>query len=278
MLRPISCAMVLVFLTRPALAQTTGQSPPQLTDVFMATVRLTSPKSSATGFILVRPKTNVDEPPRLALVTSAHVFEKSEGEEMTIGYRRKDADGGFVRVPTPLKVRASGKPLWTRHAQHDVATIAIEAPAGVETPRVSIEQLATIDDIKAIEPGEIVNCVTYPHAPVFEPNQPGFPVVRMGCMASYPLWSLPKEPTFLVDYNAFEGDSGGPVILKVPAAKTSDGAATQSTIKILGLVQGQHLFKQRFDLPYESGESRKSLGLGIVLNAQAIRDTLLQLP
>jgi len=278
MLRPILCAMVFLFIGHPAFAQAPVPSPPQLTDVIMATVRLTNPKSSATGFILVRPKKNDEHSDRMVLVTAAHVLEKSEGDEITIGFRRKDADGGFVRLPVPLKVRDGGKPLWIKHAQHDVAAIDVEAPPGIEQSRLTVDQLATLDDIKAVEPGEIVNCVTYPHAPVFEPNQPGFAVVRMGCMASYPLVSLAKEPTFLVDYNAFEGDSGGPVIWKSTALKSSDGTGGRPTIKILGLVQGQHLFKQRFDLPYESGESRKSLGLGIVLNAQAIRDTLDQLP
>ncbi|HEY2249605.1 MAG TPA: hypothetical protein VGH74_01045, partial [Planctomycetaceae bacterium] len=258
--------------------QTPAQTPPQLTDVFMATVRLTNPKSSATAFILVRPKKNDEQRDRLALVTAAHVLEKSEGDEVTIGFRRKDTEGGFAKLPVPLKVRDGGKPLWAKHPQHDVAGIEIEMPQGVESPRLTLEQLATLDDIKAVEPGDMVNCVTYPHAPVFEPNQTGFPVVRMGCMAGYPSVSLAKEPTFLVDYNSFEGDSGGPVVWKNTALKTNDGAAGKPTIKILGLVQGQHLFKQRFELPYESGESRKSLGLGIVLNAQAIRETILQLP
>ena len=268
MMRSLSSATVLLFLTQPAL----GQSE-QLADVVMATVRLMNPKSSATGFVLVRPKTKEEQTGRLALITAAHVLEKAEGDEITVGFRRQEADGGYSRLPVTLKVRDNGKPLWSKHPKHDVAAIEIESPQGVEPHRLTVEHLATAADLKTVEPGELVHCLTYPHAPVFEPNQPGFPVIRLGCLASYPLFPIEKQPTFLVDYNAFEGDSGGPVIWK-----RKDQAGGKATIKILGLVQGQHLFNQRYELPYESGEFRKLLGLGIVLNALAIHETISQLP
>ena len=276
MLRPTLYLTVLLFLTQSAFAQ----SPERLSDVVMATVRLSNPKSSATGFILIRPNAKDDQPIRLALITAAHVFEKSEGDEITVGFRRQEADGVFSRMPLPLKVRNAGKTLWTKHPKLDVAAIEIEAPQGIEPPRLTVDQLATADHVKAVEPGEIVNCLTYPHAPVFEPNQPGFPIIRMGCIASFslsPVWSNggadEKQATFLVDYNSFEGDSGGPVVWK-----TIEPSSGKPAIKILGLVQGQHLFKQRFEFPYESGEFRKPLGLGIVVSAQAIRETIQQLP
>lgn len=276
MLRTTMYMTALLCLTRSAVAQT----PERLSDVVMATVRISNPKSSATGFILIRPKLKDDETRRLALITAAHVLEKAEGDEITVGFRRHEADAGFARMPLPLKVRNAGKPLWTKHPRFDVAAIEIAAPEGSELPRLTVDHLATADDVKAVEPGEIVNCVTYPHAPVFEPNQPGFPVIRMGCVASYslsPVWlndgADEKQATFLVDYNSFEGDSGGPVVWRIKAP--ADGSPT---IKILGLVQGQHLFKQRFEFPYESGEFRKPLGLGIVLNARSIRETIQQLP
>jgi hypothetical protein len=276
MLRPTLYLTVLLFITQSALAQ----SPERLSDVVMATVRLSNPKSSATGFILLRPKANDDQPLRSALITAAHVFEKAEGDEITVGFRRKEADGSFSKMPIALKVRNAGKPLWTKHPKLDVAAIEIESPQGTEPPRLTFDQLATADDVRNVEPGEIVNCMTYPHAPVFEPNPPGFPIVRMGCIASFPLstaWSMggadEKQATFLVDYNSFEGDSGGPVVWK-----TIDSSSGKPAIKILGLVQGQHLFNQRYELPYESGEFRKPLGLGIVLNAQAVRETIRQLP
>ena len=75
--------------------------------------------------------------------------------------------------------------------------------------------------------------------------------MRLGCIASYPLQISDKQPGFLVDYNTFEGDSGGPVYW------TSDEGG-KSTVKILGLIKGQHWINQRYELIYESGEVEKS--------------------
>lgn len=247
-----------------------GQSPGGQTELVMATVRLANLKSSATGFVLTRPRADEQAKSQFVLVTAAHVLEMCDGAEISVNYRRKVAEGEFAKLPASLKIRSEGKPLWQRHAKQDVATIAIEPPADIELPRLTVDTLATADDVRGLEPGDLVRCVVFPHATVFEPSQAAFPVVRLGCIASYPLLPLEKEPTFLVDYNTFEGDSGGPVYWK----RDGDDAA----IKILGLVQGQHFFNQRFEFTYESGEFRKQLGLAIVTQAQAIRETIEQLP
>lgn len=260
-------AMILLFLVHPALAQSQGQ----LTDLVMATVRLSNAKSTATGFILTR-KIN-EKKTQFVLVTAAHVFEKSEGEDFLINYRRKETDGGFARAPEPLKVRREKTQLWLRHAKQDVAVMRIEPQEISAPPGLSLDLLATAEDLKDVGPGDLVRCLVFPHASVFDPSQAAFPVIRIGCVASFPLLPAEKHPTFLVDYNSFEGDSGGPVVWRKNDA--SDG---NSTLKILGLVQGQHFFNARYDLPYESGEFRKQLGMGIIAASQAIRETIDLLP
>ncbi len=261
----ISVALWLLVVA-PARGQTTARQ----TDLVMATVRLSNLKSTATGFVLVRPRAGGEAGEQHLLITAAHVLEMSDGEEMTVNYRRKTGEDVFAKAPAPLRIRSEGKPLWQRHAKQDVAAMAIEPPAGVELPHLTADLLATADDLRGIEPGDLVRCVGFPHATVFEPNQASFPVVRLGCVASYPLLPVEKEPTFLVDYNTFEGDSGGPVYWK-----RGNGDAS---LKILGLVQGQHFFNQRFEFTYESGEFRKQLGLAIVTQAEAIRETIAQVP
>jgi hypothetical protein len=250
-----------------------GQGAGQQTDLVLATVRLSNAKSTATGFILSRPAVSAEGASQFLLVTAAHVLEKADGEEISIIYRRKNGDGEFARAPAPLKVRREGKPLWTQHPKQDVAAIGIEPPPGIELPRLGTDLLLTADEIKEVEPGDIVRCVGFPHASIFEPSQAAFPMVRLGCIASYPLLPIEKQPTFLVDYNAFEGDSGGPVCLK-----KSEPAGGKGALRILGLVHGQHFLNQRFDFAYQSGEFRKQLGLGIVVHAEAIRETIAKVP
>ena len=82
---------------------------------------------------------------------------------------------------------------------------------------------------------------------------------------------MKKHPTFLVDYNTFEGDSGGPVYLEM----VRDG---KPQIKIVGLVHGQHFIEERYKLVYQEGVTKKRLGLAIIVNSQAILETIQALP
>jgi hypothetical protein len=263
----VSAALVLV-LSEASFSQAAGSG----TDLVNATVRLSNPKSTATGFILSRPAKK-EGLGQFLLVTAAHVLDRAEGEEMSVIFRRRNADGEFARAPAPLKVRREGKPLWMQHPKQDVAVIGIEPPEGVELPRLGADLLLTADELKEIEPGDLVRCAGFPHASIFEPSPAAFPTVRLGCIASAPLLPIDKFPTFLVDYNAFEGDSGGPVWLR-----KSDPAGGRGVFRIAGLIHGQHFFNQRFDFAYESGEFRKQLGLGIVVHAEAIRETMALVP
>ncbi len=227
------------------------------------TVRLANTKSTATGFILTR-----DDGTRV-LVTAAHVFERAEGETLSILYRKQDDKGAWTKVPTPLKIRSGSDRRWKQHEKQDVAVMTITVPAEFDVPKISVDALASADDVAALDPGDLVRHVCYPHAAVFEPSQAAFPIVRLGCLASYPLKYSEQQPRFLVDANTFEGDSGSLVYWQ--------SAADTATFKILGVVHGQHFYNQRFEHTYESGEFRKQLGLAIVTHAAAVRETLEQL-
>ena len=76
-----------------------------------------------------------------------------------------------------------------------------------------------------------------------------------------------RYPTFLADYNTFEGDSGGPVCFE----STAEG---ESATKIVGLIHGQHFLDERYKTVYQSGLVRKRLGLAIVVNSRAILETI----
>jgi hypothetical protein len=73
---------------------------------------------------------------------------------------------------------------------------------------------------------------------------------------------------FLVDYNSFEGDSGGLVY--------SEGFGNAA--KIIGLVHAQHFLDERYKLVYQEGKIRKRLGLAIIVSSQAILETIAELP
>lgn len=252
-----------------------------MTAVVQATCRLHGDGSNATCFLVgeptaLRTEQNQDKivdegenKAKVFVVTAAHVFEAIKGDKATLVLRCWNADSEeFVRDPREIALREKGQPLWTKHPKHDVAVLELSGRA-LEIDPLPLDALATEADFKRLEPGELVRCVGFPHAAQFDPSKPGFPLVRLGCIASYPLSPLSKNPTFLVDFNTFEGDSGGPVVIERRRASSK-----QTRLAILGVIHGQHMLDEKYELIYARGQIRKRLGLSIIINAQAIQETI----
>lgn len=166
-------AAFIIFVVPPAFAQ----SLPRPREIVQATVRLSNPKSTATGFILALPKAKGAESGQFVLITAAHALERSEGTDLTIAYRRANSGGEYSRAPHTIKIRQDGKPLWIQHARQDVAAMKIEPPAGVELPRLELDILAADGQPKSAESGDLVRCVVFPHGGVLDTSPAGFPVV-----------------------------------------------------------------------------------------------------
>jgi hypothetical protein len=268
-MRILPSFVAILILVNIAVAET----PNLPTQIVLATHRLEHPKTSGSGFIVRRPNPADEEREQLLLVTAAHAFEKMEGEKTTLVLRRQDSVGQWTASPVELAIRQGDKPLWHKHPKQDVAVIRLQAPQQQAVDAIPLEVLASEEDWKsaAVEPGALVRCVGFPHAAQFKPSPAGFPLTRLGCIASYPLTPFESHATFLVDYNTFEGDSGGPVYFEY----SQDG---HKHVKILGLVHGQHMLDERYQLVYQQGLIRKRLGLAIVVNSQAILETIESLP
>ena len=91
-------------------------------------------------------------------------------------------------------------------------------------------------------------------------NPAGFPILRSGRVASYPLGPSTAFPTFLLDFRVFPGNSGGPVWLdESPAAGVPDD-------------QRAPLHRRH---AHPAGEQQRSEPwIGIVTHAQFMRETL----
>lgn len=259
-----SACSLIVF--QPILAET----PSLRTNAILATFRLEHPKTKGTAFLISRPSETGEGGQELLLVTAAHAFERMDGDEATLVLRKRNSDSTWTALPMKIRIREEGKAAWQQHPKCDVAVLRIVTPKDAKIDPLPFDSLATSEDWKTHppEPGSLVRCVGFPHAAQFKPSTAGFPLARLGCIASYPLLPFERHPTFLVDYNVFEGDSGGLVYLEA-----KDGAA-----KIIGLVHGQHFLDERYKLVYQEGMIRKRLGLAIIVSSQAILETIAALP
>jgi hypothetical protein len=236
------------------------------TQLMRATVKINHDKSTATGFIL---STGKDE--KYVLVTAAHVFDNTPGNETVIVFRSKKAEGEYKKEPVKLVIRKDGKPMWTKHPTEDIAAIWIEPPPNGDLPKIPLDVLATDEALKKykIHPGENLACLGFPHRN--EANTAGFPILRSGTIGSFPLVPTAKTRTFLLSANVFEGDSGGPVSLSRPGPTQGD---REEVRLILGLVVAQQFLDEEMKTIYGSTRIRHRLGLAIVVHASFIKETI----
>jgi S1-C subfamily serine protease len=224
-----------------------------------ATIQIEQPaadrRTVGTGFLVQVPAP--DGAPRTVLVTAAHVFEQMRGEEARLGWRVRSLDGRWRYQPAPAIIRsADGKPLWTRHPVYDVAALVVRAPDDFARAAIPLAWLAderTFSDY-AVAPGDEMTTLGYPNG--YSANPAGFPILRTGRIASYPLTPSTQFPTFLIDLRALPGNSGGPVFM------TSRNRRQPST--------------EQPAPPFVSGVLTKQvdLELGVVTQARFVRETI----
>jgi hypothetical protein len=99
-----------------------------------------------------------------------------------------------------------------------------------------------------------------------ESNAAGFPILRSGKIASYPIYPTKNQPTFLYDFEIFGGNSGGPVYM-VECNRSFKGSTHIGKVQfVAGLVSQQHLC------------ATERLALSVVVSAPLILETINMLP
>jgi hypothetical protein len=99
-----------------------------------------------------------------------------------------------------------------------VAAITIQAPPEFAKAAIPLNYLTAneTDVERAIAPGAELMVLGFPRG--VAANNAGFPILRSGRVASYPV--SPKAfPTFLLDFSVFPGNSGGPVFVSRPGPR-----------------------------------------------------------
>jgi hypothetical protein len=233
-------------------------------DLIQATVQVEQPlgdgtRTVGTGFLISDP--TPDGRPRTILVTANHVFRKMPGPIATIGFRVENADGSWRYDPAPLKIRDGDKELWTHHPGRDVAAISIDAPPEFTKAAIPESWLATDDTFTrySLGPGDEMLALGFPEG--LSANPAGFPILRSGRVASFPLGPSTAFPTFLLDFAVFPGNSGGPVYVRDTAHRAPAANGMPA-----GFIAG--MLTQQVEL------NSQNLSIGIVTDARFVRETL----
>jgi len=242
------------------------------TNVIESTFKVVGNNVTGSGFILARPYTQAGRQHyRHVLVTAAHMLTLNEGEFVTVWFRRRTANGTWEQLPTQVMIRNGATPLWQQHPRADVAVIYVTVPDGV-LPGDGISTDTLADDVTlrsyGIHPGDEVRCDGFPLS-VGGPF--GFPILRTGRIASYPILPSAETKTFLLDFPVFPGNSGGPAYIAYDAFRnTGDGkfvAYGGNKLTIVGLVSGEKIVANRIPL-----------GIAEIVHATLISETIAQLP
>lgn len=168
-----------------------------------------------------------------------------------------------------MPIRRNGQPLWKRNPDVDVAVMYIRLSVPIFDKAPTIDLLATDEMLQKyqITPGVELKCLGYPLGD--ESNTAGFPILRTGDIASYPLLPSAQSKTFLFDFRVFKGNSGGPVYFSQPQFRGGVRFGGRAQF-IMGLVIDERVLSE----PY----GQYQLSLGVVVHASLISQTINLLP
>ncbi|MBI3478899.1 MAG: trypsin-like peptidase domain-containing protein [Nitrosomonadales bacterium] len=233
--------------------------------------------AQGTAFILAKPSATDPHKAYFVLVTAGHVLKNMVGDEAVLFLRKKIGDT-YQRMLYPITIRKSGRPLWVDHPEADVAVMYISLPTEADVIPVATSLLATDEMLKqfSVHPGDRLSCLGFPRG--IEANDAGFPILRSGQIASYPLVPTKSVGAFIFDFNVFEGNSGGPVYLS-DSNRIYGGTTNMGTVQFLvGLVSEQAAYSEEIKMGRNTLTLPRQLGLAIVIHASLIRETLDMLP
>ena len=209
-----------------------------------STFKLTGTGSVGTAFILGRPDPSDEDGAFYVLITAAHVLNDIKDEHATL-HLRTHKDGLYERRPSSIRIRNGKVPVWKSNKELDLAAMHIPIPEDADILLAGTELLGTDDTIRELElsVGDEVFVLGYPYGA--EANGAGFPILRSGKIASFPLVPTAETKTFLLDFEVFAGNSGGPVFINQGVRKVKGNLMSGTFVSVLGLESREKVYKEK---------------------------------
>jgi trypsin-like peptidase len=264
---------------QPHLPTLAAQEPDVSTALMQSTFEIMGPNASGgtlgTCFVVGKPIKVAAPASYYVLVTAAHVLESITGEQAIVLARQRQGSD-WKKIPVPLRIRDSkGKALWTKNPNADVAAIYVAFLDAAKPENLVSTALFADDDILKqyeLRPGDRVFILGYPLG--FESPSGGFPILRAGWVASYPLVPSRSLGKYLVSFEVFKGNSGGPVYL-VDYNRFYQGQLHIGVVHFfVGLVSEE---ENRIEQGLYS-TTQYPLNVAVVIPASLIADTIKLLP
>ena len=215
----IKIISLLILIICATQTNTIAKSKDINTQLMHATFKIEGPSTHpgkttyGTVFFIGKVQTEDTSKGYSVMITAAHVLEGIAGETATLYLRKKIDKNQYERIAINLKIRNRNTPLWVKHPDTDIAAMRVNIFKFIEQTEDLLADTLLADDALfeelEIHPGDELFCLGYPYG--IEANSMGFPILRSGKIASFPLTPAKTIKSFMFDFEIFGGNSGGPV-------------------------------------------------------------------
>lgn len=270
-----ACTVLLALAVATATAgepkpQAPPVSPPAQVDIIVklmeSTVRLKGAGGSGTAFLLLLNEVQ-GLAPAVVLITAAHVLE-SMGDTCELTIRASKPDGTWAPFMVPLAIRQGGRKRWVSHPNADIAAMFVNLERNLVPSDGFLTSSCLVEDdlmhTLEIRTGDEAFTFSFPRGVIA--NEEGYPILRAGHIASYPLYPTRSTKGFIMDTGLYEGEYGAPVLVLRQMTKEITGVEMPSGR--LGVIVG--LIAKPYD-------GTTKVQFQTVLPASMIRDTLVLL-
>lgn len=253
-MRSILSASPLLFLLFSTHVVSADEAAEQLV---LATYKLANEASTASGTVVCF---KAGEEEHCAVLTAQHVFSKMRGDSCLLVSRVAREDGMFGRKEIQIAIRRGGRQLWLNHPKLDLALLPL--PKHVQVESLPSDCIAKPDAMEGVHVGDAVRLSVFPERA--ESNDAGFPILRGGSIASFPLVPVKPHPIFMIDTTSWTGDSGGPVM-------HSTSRSPSGGPMVIGIVRGMRSVTDTTrESRFVERRSRYPLGISEAIQASLV--------